>query len=66
MRSYLHKDVISINLNLENINQPNKKNGTTAIVVNSKSKRILQSRKFTQNKLSLSARLARFQYVNQG
>jgi hypothetical protein len=65
MRNYLHKDVISMNLNLENINQPNKKNGTIAISANSKSKRGLQFRKFSQSELSLSARLAKFHYVNQ-
>jgi hypothetical protein len=39
IRSHLHEDVISMDLNLENINQPDKKNGIIAIGVNSKSKR---------------------------
>jgi hypothetical protein len=44
---------------------PDKKNGAIAIGVNSKSKRGLQSGRFSQNELSLSARLARFHCVDQ-
>ena len=36
--SYLHRDVASISLNLENINQLSKKDVTTLIGINSKSK----------------------------